>query len=79
MADFLVKNRVVETLVSRTMLPLDMRAASRTARLLERPAWRTPRHGRASAARCVDASPKDAKRAAAGARRMEADAKTTAA
>jgi hypothetical protein len=56
-----------------------MRAALRTSRLLARPAWRTPRRGHASAARCVDASPKDAKRAAAAARRMEADAKTTAA
>ena len=56
-----------------------MRAASRTARLLVRPAWRTLRHGHASVARCAGASPKDAKRAAAGARRMEVDAKITAA
>ena len=51
-----------------------MRAAWRTSRLLPFPAWRTPRRGHASAARCVDASPKDAKRAAAAARRVLADA-----
>ena len=56
-----------------------MRAAWRTSRLLPFPAWRTPRRGHASAARCVDASPKDAKRAAAAARRVGADAKIIAA
>ena len=44
-----------------------------------RAAWRTSRRGHASAARCVDASPKDAKRAAAAARRVGADAKIIAA
>ena len=56
-----------------------MRAAWRTSRLLPFPAWRTPRRGHASAARCVDASPKDAKRAAAAARRVGGDAKIIAA
>jgi hypothetical protein len=57
-----------------------MRAALRTPRLLARPVSRSsPRRARATDTRCVDASPKDAKRATAGERRLEADAKATAA
>lgn len=52
-----------------------MRAALRTSRLLAPPrAWSSTRRPYSLVTRCVDASPKDVKRAAAGGKRLEADA-----